>query len=766
MPFSSQFNLSLELTRLLPLASVADSATQTLIRFARDLRNSGSDVVVEEDLVEIFGRCRISSELGSSFRTVIKESVSNKPLWEGIMLQAGPGPTLSRAFREPTYFSMVVQLSLLTWCYEPDQLATAMTEVMANRLEGAPMNSNPGIPSRDGIFGVLKACERQTSAFNWNMMLYAVANSLDYPVDHVRGHLSTTILQGALDMFAMIQTLPEDRVVYIRMPMQYSEDDSGVCSLVVWTHNVLGLSVLVKQNRRSEWGSNKDVRFERAGSDQVIIEEVDPDVEPAISLLDPLNEDLLTIRPNPEAANQLIGSIQRVHARGWGTALISKCMTNLGYDDSKQKMALRELQLDCCAFALIISTHLCRDDAGRLNVEPKSYQSESFSDHTSGIYCYTDPRKIIVVANLLFDNPHINERDVKPYLIAYSSKALNSSDLSIPITLEAASESHKFSHTQTAAHWNILSHCFRGLGVYLIAFGHILNLQDCESMTFCGAASEKLNQHHLIEQLEEWDGVNNLYIRDDAWMQAIAVPLIGQAQNIWSMQWDRFCLVSDRGWSIWIPTFGDTDPAYVSAGDVIIGRGSPCRNGVWKCGVWDMQQGVRTGRQFTIAPELAEKSGQRASLRCAEKVSFEKALCGEGNDFFLISARFKRHCRLPEIDKILRFGYRELHTSLWWTQLTSSCNHKAQKNSEIDLPVGCVTLGGFGYRTPEVGPSIFICLTSGDSGARWLALATFPWFRARGNLRPRRILLRREDCCFRCALNQAALNPTPSVLVL
>ena len=37
-------------------------------------------------------------------------------------------------------------------------------------------------------------------------------------------------------------------------------------------------------------------------------------------------------------------------------------------------------------------------------------------------------------------------------------------------------------------------------------------------MTFCGAAEEKLNQHHLVEQLEEWNGVDNLYVRDDAWM--------------------------------------------------------------------------------------------------------------------------------------------------------------------------------------------------------------------------------------------------------
>ena len=71
-------------------------------------------------------------------------------------------------------------------------------------------------------------------------------------------------------------------------------------------------------------------------------------------------------------------------------------------------------------------------------------------------------------------------------------------------------------------------------------------------------------------------------------MQAMAIPLIGHAQNIWSLPWDLVCLISDRGWSVWIPTFGGADPAYTSVGDIFVGRGSPCRNGVWKYGVRDV----------------------------------------------------------------------------------------------------------------------------------------------------------------------------------
>ena len=100
MAFSNQFVLSLEVTRLVPLATFADKAAQALVRYAREPRHSGSDIVVEEDLIAAFGRCRVSLVLGSSFGTVVTKSASNTSLWEGILLQSGPGPTLTRALRE------------------------------------------------------------------------------------------------------------------------------------------------------------------------------------------------------------------------------------------------------------------------------------------------------------------------------------------------------------------------------------------------------------------------------------------------------------------------------------------------------------------------------------------------------------------------------------------------------------------------------------------------------------------------------------------
>ena len=273
-----------------------------------------------------------------------------------------------------------------------------MTEVMAYRLEGAPASSSPEAPNREGILGVLRACEQQTAAFNWNMMLLAVAKSLDYDLTQGWGGLRSVILQGALDMFPMVQSLPDDRVVYIRLPTLHHDVDPGVCPLVVWAPNIPDLTVLVKWSSSPELGPQKDVRFGTASCDRVIIERTGSHEELAISLLDPLHEDLLTIKVNPDTVNTLIGFLQKVHARGWGMALISESLADLSYQHSKRKTTMRELQLVCCAFTLIIATHLYRDDLGRLDLKDPSYASEGFFDQTADIPYNIDSQKIMTAA--------------------------------------------------------------------------------------------------------------------------------------------------------------------------------------------------------------------------------------------------------------------------------------------------------------------------------------------------------------------------------
>jgi len=59
----SSFQLALELSSVFPIRQAVKAMGDYILKLARDLRKSGSDLVVEEDLAEVFGRGKLSSDL-------------------------------------------------------------------------------------------------------------------------------------------------------------------------------------------------------------------------------------------------------------------------------------------------------------------------------------------------------------------------------------------------------------------------------------------------------------------------------------------------------------------------------------------------------------------------------------------------------------------------------------------------------------------------------------------------------------------------------
>ena len=98
MPAYIGSQLALELSNIVPGKELVQDAGAHLLTLARDLRKSGSDLIVEEDLAGVFGRGRISSELEKSFKDIVRVQ-KFIPLSGGceIELVSGPGPTLSNA---------------------------------------------------------------------------------------------------------------------------------------------------------------------------------------------------------------------------------------------------------------------------------------------------------------------------------------------------------------------------------------------------------------------------------------------------------------------------------------------------------------------------------------------------------------------------------------------------------------------------------------------------------------------------------------------
>ncbi|MCJ1385390.1 hypothetical protein MMC17_008513 [Xylographa soralifera] len=462
MAFSNQFALSVELTRLVPLRLIANKTAELIMTQARELRHSGSDIVVEEDLAGVFGRVRIADGLASSFRTVIGRTSSSTPLWDGLTLQGGPGPSLIRAFKEAPYFATMVQLSLLVWALEASYLAPALTEALQARLQNDSFSSTlHSSPDSESILRVLQACERQTVSFNWNMLLQAVAKTLGYSESDAVGNIPAAILRGALDMFPMIQSLPADRLVCIQVPMS-SDEGSATCALVVWAHHVLGLTVLVKLMKQGETENNLDVRFGHDGPEQVIIEQVGPENEPTITLLDSAGEHLLTVKLEPHEDIRLIGSSRKIPARGWGNALI---LESVNWDVSKtvKQAMVEDMHIVATAFAQVIAQHLVKDQSGRC--QDPTCSPEETARLRQPIVHHVYQERLLEASRLFFNSPRLSKSSVDQYAASYALKAL---DLNLPMS-SAFEAAGRAAPSGGDFYWDILCNLARQLSIFCSA---------------------------------------------------------------------------------------------------------------------------------------------------------------------------------------------------------------------------------------------------------------------------------------------------------
>ena len=581
MPFDNQFALTLEVTKLVPLIGQAyNKTTNAILNSARELKNSGSDIIIEEDLTNVLGRCKISDGLSSSFRTVVGKSSSTIPLLEDIFLQAGPGPTVARSFKDKPHFAMLVQISFLTWTFGQVGLATALADALQNRYERAPSEAGlPVVPDRSGIIAVLGAIESQTSAFNWNMMLDAVSQTLGY---NMRNHqhespfpFAKFLFEPLLDMFPMVQTLPSDRFIHIQAsPMSWK---GGVSALVVWAHHILGLTVVVRRPSFSPQRS-VNIRFGDTEVENVFIDETNVENEPLVALLDAAKEHLLTVKPNPDEDIELIHALRRRPLRSWATSMILDLLYVSNPIKEWPPGVMEELQTVAIAFTFIVAKKLVIDSGDEL--------FEGTGDSAIGSVIYKINESYLIQAiQILFGAPHLHKGLAKSYILEYSNKSLDQR-LTKPPSLQAQSIS-SVEVWESDHVWALVCPELKKLSVFAIALACVVDNESLENLISSNTNLTELNRHPLLRQLQKWDGLQNLAISRDAWFQVIAVYLLEVGGDPWSLLWERVCLISDGRWSAWIPSLGTSDPSYVSAGLIRIGQGSPCRRGVWKQGIWD-----------------------------------------------------------------------------------------------------------------------------------------------------------------------------------
>lgn len=753
MPFQNQFSLTLELTRIAPVGLLLSKAGQALMGLARDLQNSGSDIVIEEDLANIFGRCRISPIMASSFKTVILKSCGTPTLLDsGIALVSGAGPTVARAIQESPYYATIIQTSLLMSVHEKRALAHAIHETMERNQEGAPPDNIPRAPpTTNGILFVLRAIEEQTSAYGWSGHLLAVSEMLPPVVRSLAVQaIPQAVLAGALNMFPMVTSLPSDRLIYIQGSL-------GMCTIIVWAHHVLGLTVLVKTNKVPV----TDVKFGglTEGDEQIIIDtHCEQFSTPCITLLDACKEELFRLSAEPD--DPRLDSCFKIPAKDYGTFIFSNFNEDLSASDERLRASvLHEMSLVSASFAFILAQHLVTNSRRETR-------------------WIVSNQSLLSSARFLFDST-LSEASIMEYVSSYSSRPLDhmlAPPTSVLSWIRSGEEKLKALPASAANEhkkekWGDLVYGARILSCLVLALAHVRDLEACDKLPLNGSyAAETLGYAPFAQQLEEWTGTEDIAVNEDTWLNIISLLMTGH--RFGADSYDIFedmalskpkpifrntCLISDKGWSLYIPTFGAADPFLMDRDRIHISKGVPCRNGVYKHEIIDGPSQKMTHEAADWI--LINGAGDTATLARSSQVHFQPSLCGDREDTFVVTIRLADQVDTHTL--VRRTGYREFYSSLCNVNKTRQCKHPSNKTDKLILSPGCSTVEGFRDDSERAG-KVTICLTSGNRAARWRAIIATAC-EPPPNVR---ICLRGRDCCYACAIDQVAKEPGKWFLIL
>lgn len=139
--------------------------------------------------------------------------------------------------------------------HDEDTLAASIVRAMEQKTENAPPEiQQRSTPGQNRIRGVLKVCAEQTSKYDWFNLLYAVAAQLSLEPSVAHEPMEAPVFRGLALLLPYVQTLPEDREIYVNT-------NSGLCTIVVWAHHLLGLNVIIKKWRPDRSDSFEEVLF-------------------------------------------------------------------------------------------------------------------------------------------------------------------------------------------------------------------------------------------------------------------------------------------------------------------------------------------------------------------------------------------------------------------------------------------------------------------------------------------------------------------------
>ncbi|KAL8652136.1 MAG: hypothetical protein Q9210_002865 [Variospora velana] len=725
MAMGSQFSLSLELTKLVPFGSLFNTAGHGLVRLLREIQASGSDFITEQDLAEVFGRNRLEPRFASTFRTAVKHSVIHQVSHIAeLVLEGGAGPTVRRSFSEEGYFAMVVQLSLLIYTHELSSLTGAMAVAFERRTKDSTEYVAP--PRYDALKGTLRAVREQTCGFMWELTISAVEKKVYPSIAWTDGSLykirtiPQVILQALLDAFTAIQHLPEHTRLQI-------SSATGLPTIVVWAHHILGLSVKVHVNDESH-----------VFGDELVTVYVDGDYNgsPKVALLNETDDpyfQLLREREDP-----VLAPVCRHPIRDYGTRLY-----RFRHEDRETERRLVYLIVATC---MTIASF--PDESRRVGGVP---------DEASR---FLSVQRVLSVSKLLFSS---NEDVI-------DGIALGSTLPCVEKVPEARLLSAEFQDND-----DDLWHLFHGYKKLAMELMHIIFVL-CRAQGFEDDISlyiDVLPESQYIPTLANPD-LHRILIEvpsPELAFSSLSSLLLGHAHR---PGLEGYSVVSAWGWSLYLSSVACQDPSDSTAGFAFV-RGVPARKGERKHyiidGAWSLRKEALSHDTAKYSCfDISHRPGDQCVLSSWTRPKDRRYYIGVKDDAFEIANVLNYDD--PAVDakakgggSSVSCGFYSMQQVSWRTHHAPPCQHPATPGqSSLVLPENVFAFRGFDR--PQLHTfqpnAVLAGLVAGDSSARWIltAMMVHTW---RASLAKRGaapqselvVCLRSRGCCFECAVRYA-----------
>ncbi|KAL8823647.1 MAG: hypothetical protein Q9191_005671 [Dirinaria sp. TL-2023a] len=752
---SSQFSLSVELTKLIPLGPLASIAGKSIVQFIRELQASGSDIVTEEGLAEVFGRNRIDSRFESTFRTAVRQSaIHHVADIAELVIEGGPGPTVRRSLKDPIYFRTIVQLSLLTWAHELNQFAKALAQALDRRATENGQAETP--PRLDGLKGTLRAVREQTSGFMWELIFSAVDEQLE-PLRRceTKAHmrlLPVSILQALLDALTAVQNLPEARLLKIR-------SIDGITTIVVWAHFLLGLTVVVEsQDGASErFGKGPESVYVDCGNYNGY------DDPYANASLFNETDDLLFNIDQSSADSVLAPGVRRHQLLGFRLKLVTM---------NQGKYVLIQSLVHA---AITSAISLVKEE---LTTNPDVLRR-------LGKHVYPSSQKILAVACLLFPGYErvidtINPEETYPCLVRSAwTLAILPEQVVKHITEGECTLKDFRTDTRRLTHM-----------ILMMALVH--NIENCSGLALDYLCAPKLEARFgLIERSTLGEEAYKAKILKD-WTSPLLMPTASEAFGSMSLMMmgqdflkheedlgtSRIAVISTWGWTLCTSSIVANDPSNLYPG-LSVFQGVPMRKGERRRLICD--SGLRNPWPYKAENRRRDElgrfraiagPGETKTLSTWTRSKQTKYSIATTEDAFEILKVYQ--CRSfadPQSTWEVRVGFHDMQSIYWNFGHLPPCEHDAGLDAAVTLPENTWAFEGF--TDVELGPQagqVYVALLAGDKAARWIMTKTPPRYvdevpNSLANMSSP-IFLRPPECCFECAISMVRNANLPQAVLL